>query len=154
MPAFRPTPDRLSLPAHLGAAATLGPMALDPSALPAPALEFLAERHLATLTTLRPDGSPHVVAIAFTWDPNGGMVRIITSARSRKVRNLQHGGRAVVCQVEGPRWLSLEGTARVRDHPAIVADAEARYADRYAPPSPNPERVVIEIEVDRVLGRP
>lgn len=129
-------------------------MALDPSDLPADARRFLAERHLATLTTLRPDGTPHVVAIAFTWDPVSCTVRIITSAGSRKVRNLAEGGRAVVCQVDGRQWLSLEGPARVRDHPAIVADAEARHATRYAPPSPNPERVVIEIEVDRVLGRP
>ncbi|MEO7518626.1 MAG: pyridoxamine 5'-phosphate oxidase family protein, partial [Acidimicrobiales bacterium] len=43
-------------------------MALDPSALPPEVLAFLDERHLATLTTLRPDGSPHVVAVAFTWD--------------------------------------------------------------------------------------
>ncbi|HEY1118405.1 MAG TPA: pyridoxamine 5'-phosphate oxidase family protein, partial [Acidimicrobiales bacterium] len=27
---------------------------------------FLTERHLATLTTLRADGSPHVVAVGFT----------------------------------------------------------------------------------------
>src|ERR1044071_1063656 len=49
---------------------------------------FLAERHLATLTTLRPDGSPHVVAVGFTWDPAAGLARVITFAHSRKARNL------------------------------------------------------------------
>ena len=43
-------------------------MALDPAALSDDALAFLATRHLATLTTLRPDGSPHVVPVGFTWD--------------------------------------------------------------------------------------
>jgi len=59
-----------------------------------------------------------------------------------------------VCQVEGRRWLTLEGAAVVRDDPASVADAEARYARRYRQPRENPARVVIEIAVDRVLGRP
>jgi hypothetical protein len=40
----------------------------------------------------------------------------------------------------------------VREDPASVADAEARYAARYRTPRPNPERVVIEIAVTRVLG--
>ena len=31
-------------------------------------LDFLTERHLATLTTLRPDGTPHVVPVGFTYD--------------------------------------------------------------------------------------
>ena len=33
-----------------------------------------------------------------------------------------------------------------------VAEAERRYAERYKPPRPNPERVVIEVAVDRVMG--
>ena len=35
------------------------------------ALAFLTERHLAMLTTLRSDNSPHVVAVGFTFDPKG-----------------------------------------------------------------------------------
>jgi general stress protein 26 len=60
--------------------------------------------------------------------------------------------RVAVCQVDGRRWLTLEGTAVVRDDAASVADAEARYAQRYRQPRENPARVVIEISVDRVLG--
>ena len=63
-------------------------MALDPSALPDAVTTFLTERHLATLTTLRPDGTPHVVAVGFTWDPEALIVRVITWAGSRKARNL------------------------------------------------------------------
>ncbi|MEO2108984.1 MAG: pyridoxamine 5'-phosphate oxidase family protein, partial [Actinomycetota bacterium] len=54
-------------------------MSIDHTAPPAGALAFLTERHLATLTTLRPDGTPHVVPVGFTWDPDGPTVRIITS---------------------------------------------------------------------------
>jgi PPOX class probable F420-dependent enzyme len=127
-------------------------MALSPSELPAEALEFLTERHLATLTTLRADGSPHVVAVGFTWDPAGGLVRVITSRTSIKARNAQRGGRAAVCQVEGRRWITLEGVVALLDAPEAVADAEGRYERRYRRPRPNPQRVVVTIAVDRVLG--
>ena len=128
-------------------------MALDPAALPEPVLAFLTERHLATLTTLRPDGSPHVVAVGFTWDDEAGLARVITSGASRKVAHARLGGRAVVAQVDGPRWLSLEGVVSVSQDPARVAEAVRRYAQRYRQPAVNPSRVVLELVVDRVLGR-
>ena len=128
-------------------------MALDPHALPEPVLDFLAERHLATLTTLRADGSPHVVAIGFTWDQEARLVRVITDGASRKAAHVRAGSpRAVVAQVDGRRWLSLEGVPTVSDDPARVAEAVRRYALRYREPRVNPDRVVIEITVDRVLG--
>ena len=127
-------------------------MALDPGALPTAVLDFLTERHLATLTTLRPDGSPHVVAVGFTWDDDARVVRVITSRGSAKVRHARAGGRAVVCQVDGRRWVSLEGTVEVHEDAASVAEGEARYAVRYRTPRENPERVVLLIRVDRVLG--
>ena len=119
----------------------------------AAALAFLGERHLATLTTIRPDGSPHVVPVGFTYDPERNLVRIITGAGSRKVAHLRSGGRAVVCQVDGRRWITLEGLGRVTADPADVAEAVRRYEGRYRPPRENPTRVAIEIAVDRVLGR-
>ncbi|GAA2159992.1 F420-dependent biliverdin reductase [Pedococcus bigeumensis] len=127
-------------------------VSITPADLSPAALDFVTARHLATLTTLRPDGSPHVVPVGFTWDPEALVVRVITSGPSRKARNAAAGGRAVVCQVDGRHWLSLEGTARVLTDPESVADAERRYAARYRVPRENPERVVIEIAVDRVLG--
>ncbi|MFI9503165.1 PPOX class F420-dependent oxidoreductase [Nocardia sp. NPDC052566] len=116
------------------------------------ALEFVTERHLATLTTLRADGTPHVVAVGFTWDPEAGIARIITNDGSVKVRNVRRSGYAAVSQVDGIRWLTLEGPATVLDDPASVADAVDRYAGRYRVPRENPTRVVIAIEVRRVLA--
>jgi PPOX class probable F420-dependent enzyme len=127
-------------------------MAIDPRELPEAELTFLRERHLATLTTLRLDGSPHVVPVGFTWDNEKFVARVITSGTSVKARNAARGGRAVVCQVDGRRWLSFEGPARVLADAESVADAVSRYAARYREPRVNPERVVIEIAVDRVLG--
>jgi F420H(2)-dependent biliverdin reductase len=128
-------------------------VALDPAALPDEVLAFLTERHLATLTTLRRDGSPHVVPVGFGFDPAERLVRIITFEGSQKVANADRGGRAVVCQVDGGRWLALEGTVSATRDPERVAAAVADYAARYRQPGERPDRVAIEIAVDRVLGR-
>ena len=128
-------------------------MAHDLDDLPDALLTFLTERHLATLTTLRTDGSPHVVPVGATYDPATRTARAITSGTSAKARHVRAGrSRVAVCQVDGRRWVTLEGTAVVRDDPAVVADAEGRYARRYRTPRENPARVVVEISVDRVLG--
>ena len=128
-------------------------MPLDHHDLPANVLEFLTERHLATLTTLRPDGSPHVVPVGVTFDPTTRTARVITSGTSTKARHVRAGqSRVAVCQLDGRRWLTLEGTAVVRDDAASVADAVERYARRYRQPRVNPLRVVLEISVDRILG--
>ena len=128
-------------------------MVYDPAALPDEVLAFLAERHLATLTTLAPGGWPHVVAVGFAFDPQEGLVRIITSGGSQKAANARRGGRAAVGQVDGARWLSLEGPVTVTDDPRRVAAAVAAYTARYREPRENPARVAIEISVERVLGR-
>ena len=128
-------------------------MSRNPADLAPATLEFLSERHLATLTTLRADGSPHVVPVGVTFDPATTTARVITSGGSAKARHVRDGqARVAVCQVDGARWLTLEGTAVVRDDAASVADAVQRYAQRYRQPRENPARVVIEISVDRVLG--
>lgn len=128
-------------------------MGFDPAALPDEVLAFLAERHLATLTTIGAQGRPHVVAVGFAFDAGAGLVRIITGAASQKAANARRGGRAAVGQVEGARWLSLEGPVMVSDDPARVAAAVSAYTARYRPPRENPTRVAIEISVERVLGR-
>ena len=126
---------------------------VDPHHLPPAALEFLTERHLASLTTLRADGSPHVVPVGFSFDPVAALVRVITFAPSVKARNATRGGRAAVSQVDGGRWLTLEGTITVTQDPDRVAEAVRRYAERFRQPEPREDRVALEITVDRVLGR-
>jgi F420H(2)-dependent biliverdin reductase len=116
-------------------------------------LQFLTERHLATLTTLRADGSPHVVAVGFSYSPAERLVRVITFAPSVKARNAARGGRAAVCQIDGGRWLTLEGAVRLVTDPGGVAAAVEGYAARYRQPGERADRVAIEIQVDRILGR-
>ena len=118
------------------------------------ALAFVRERHLAVLVTVREDGSPHAVPVGFTWDDDAGVARVITSGTSVKARNVRARPACALTQVDGRRWVTLEGDGVVGDDPVAVAEAERRYAERYRPPRENPRRVVIEIAVTRVLGRP
>lgn len=121
-------------------------------------LVFVTERHLATLTTLRADGSPHVVPVAFTWDADAGLARITARRGSVKVANARRRGpegappRAAVCQVDGGRWLTLEGTLAVSEDPDEVADAVARHVRRYWPLDPEPDRVVLRLTPDKVMA--
>jgi PPOX class probable F420-dependent enzyme len=120
---------------------------------------FWTERHLASLVTLRADGTPHVVPVGVTLDLDDldagtgpPLARVICGGGSAKARNAAARGIAVVSQMDGRRWSTLEGDAVVRSDRAAVAEAERRYALRYRTPRPNPERVVVEIAVRRVLG--
>ncbi len=131
-------------------------MAHSPADVNDEGLEFLTVRHLATLTTLLPDGRPHVVPVGFTVDfpQDGGsaLARVITSGTSQKAHNAARDGRVAIGQVDGGRWITVEGTATVSDDPERVAEAVARYAVRYRQPRVNPRRVVVEIRIDRLLG--
>ena len=132
-------------------------MALDPANLPDEVLTFLGEYHLATLTTLRDDLSPHVVAVGFSYDVEARVARVITWAGSQKAVNAgrmqQRGQRAAVAQVDGGRWLSLEGPVRLVTDPDGIRAGVDGYAARYRQPKDRDDRVVIEIDVERILGR-
>lgn len=127
-------------------------MSLDPRTLPADVLSFLTERHLASLTTSRADGTPHVVPVGFTFDTAECMVRIITFEGSQKVINARREGRAAVCQIDGPNWITLEGSIRATTDPDDIRRAVEAYSARYRQPKERSDRVALEIRVDRVLG--
>lgn len=116
-------------------------------------LTFLTERHLATLTTLRRDGRPHVVPVGFTFEPATRLARVITSGDSVKARNAdRESAVAALCSVDGARWITLSGPIRVDRQPEVVKDAEQRYAARYRTPRVNPKRVVLIMDVSTAVG--
>lgn len=120
-------------------------------AFPSPLLDFWTERHLCTLTTLRRDGTPHVVPVGVALDPEQRCAWVITSRTSAKVRHVAGDGRVAASQVDGRHWSTLEGVAEVRTDEASVRRAVERYAARYRQPRPNPDRVALRIEVGRFL---
>ena len=117
---------------------------------------FWRERRLCTVTTLRPDGSPHVVPMGVVLDPTTATAWAITSGRSRKAGNIRaagpDGALFAACQVDGRSWSTVEGRAVVLDDPDSVREAERRYAERYKVPRENPDRVAVRVTVSRVLG--
>lgn len=113
---------------------------------------FLSEYHLATLSTLGRGDRIHSVPVGITY--RDGIVRVIGSRGSQKFLNVQRTGRASVNTVDGGRWISFEGPARILEDADEVALAVELYAARYRAPRPNPERVVLELTVERVLGSP
>ncbi|MYH41495.1 MAG: TIGR03618 family F420-dependent PPOX class oxidoreductase [Chloroflexi bacterium] len=131
-------------------------MSLDLDRLPEAVIAFLAERHIATLSTQRPDGSLHVTPVGFGYDASGRTARIITFEGARKARNLEAEGglgRAVLCQVDGGRWLTLEGRGRVVRDAAAVARAVEAYSARFGVPGEREGRIAIEVAVERIMGR-
>lgn len=77
---------------------------MKPSEITPEMVQFLRDRHLATLTTLRQDGSPHVVAVGFSYDVEQQRARVITFQRHKKQRTL--------CLAEEPRfrrWTVADG---------------------------------------------
>ena len=120
-------------------------------AFPASLLDFWTERHLCTLTSLRADGSAHVVPVGCALDLEERCAWVITYGTSQKAHNLSRDGRVAICQVDGGRWSTLEGRATVLTDDESVRRAEQRYASRYRQPQPNPLRVGVRIEVDRFL---
>ncbi len=117
-------------------------------------LGFWRERHLCSVTTLRADGSPHVVPMGIVLDAELGVAWGITSRTSQKVLNLRGGRdpRVAINQVDGRRWSTLEGIAVVLDDAASVTEAVRRYAERYRQPRENPARVAIRVRLTRTLG--
>jgi PPOX class probable F420-dependent enzyme len=119
-------------------------------------LDFWRERRLCTVSTVRPDGTPHVVPMGVVIDPGADTAWAITSGQSRKARNIRaagpEGAPIAVCQVDGRHWSTVEGRAVLLDDPDSVHEAEERYAARYKVPRENPHRVAVRITVTRVLG--
>ncbi len=106
------------------------------------------------LSTTRPDGSLHVVGVGFTYDPATRLAWSIGGRESVKVRNIRAGSRGAFSQVDGSRWLTLEGPPRVVDAEGIE-EAHRRYRVHYpGHGTADPARVGIVIAVERLMGIP
>jgi PPOX class probable F420-dependent enzyme len=71
------------------------------------ARELLAAPLVASLATLNPDGSIHVIPVWFVWD--GEALLVATSAASRKARNVEVDGRATLMLHDSPGGVDVRG---------------------------------------------
>ncbi len=94
------------------------------------ARERFSRSHNYWLTTVRPDGVPHVMPVWGAW--LDGAWYFSTGATSRKSRNLEQNPRCVVCNENAEEAVILEGTAvRLKDH-EIPQQAFTNYKAKYA----------------------
>ncbi len=103
---------------------------------------------LATLGTVRPDGSPHLVPVKAMRV--GADLHVLTRPGTVKVRNLVRVPRASLAEHTATVWATVEGPARVADDPATLAAARAAYLQRYGRPDTWGTCVIV-LTPDRVL---
>ena len=83
------------------------------------------------LSTVRPDGRPHLVPVWFLWD--GETILIFSQPNQQKLRNLQHNPNVVVAldtAGQGDDVVMIEGKAELLDDPK-VSTALPAYAEKY-----------------------
>ena len=127
--------------------------------------ERLRSSAVAWLTTVRPDGAPHLVPVWFLWADDGFIV--FSKPAARKALNVAADGRVMLAigRAEDDFDVQLvEGTARILPVgtsavlPALAAQLSAKYADWMAAIGLTLEefadtyRSVIRIEPTHFLG--
>ena len=83
------------------------------------------------LSTVRPDGRPHLVPVWFLWD--GETILIFSQPNQQKLRNLQHNPNVMVAldtAGQGDDVVMIEGKAELLNDPAVSAALPA-YAEKY-----------------------
>ena len=77
--------------------------------------QLLAGRHVASLATVNPDSSIHMVAVWFWFD--GSQIFVATSSRSRKAQNLQSNAKAALMidsrDPDASCGVTIAGTTRI-----------------------------------------
>jgi PPOX class probable F420-dependent enzyme len=110
--------------------------------------DFWSGPRLATLGTVRADGSPHLVPVKCMRA--GDVFWVLTRPGTVKVRNLAATGRASLAEHTDTLWATVEGPGHVSDDPTLFAAANAAYEARFGG-SDTWATTVLVIEVDRVL---
>jgi len=116
---------------------------------------FLRAGHIAVVTALRADGSPHSTLV---WIDCDGEDVLFNTARGRaKERNLQADSRLSIVTIDEHdfhRWLTVEGRATFVDE---GADEHIQsLADRYQEGTPvrgtgfGPGRVIVRVRPERI----
>ncbi len=119
---------------------------------------FVSVPRVGVLSTVDALGRAHAVAVWYLW--RDGAFHITTDRGSQKHRNVGRTGRASLTIIDGPRYLTAEGPAAVRD-PISLKDRLALHvhyrgeeAGRKAVADNGHEHMVIlELRPERWLGR-
>ena|SRR2546427_7027715 len=121
-------------------------------------LQFLEQPFLATVTTLRKDGSPHNTVV---WvDVEDGIPSFNTAYGRAKPRHLERDLRAgliVVDPDDGYRWIAIDGHAELTTDgaDAQIDKLAKKYlgADEYPFRKAEERRVTVRIQPEHVTAR-
>jgi PPOX class probable F420-dependent enzyme len=97
---------------------------------------FLEQEPVVWLSTVRPDGGPHLVPIWFWWD--GEAVLVFSKPNAQKIRNLRERPSMMLALGDTEDDFDVgmfEGTAELLDRPTSEMDASGhlrKYGDRMA----------------------
>jgi PPOX class probable F420-dependent enzyme len=124
---------------------------------------FIEQQRAATLATIGPTGTPHLVAMWYAVID--GQLWFETKAKSQKAANLRRDPRATVLLEDGHtydtlRGVSLEGRAEVVDDPDALWAVGVSVWERYTGPYSEElrpfvevmlhKRVAVRLDVERV----
>lgn len=120
--------------------------------------DILTEKaSFATMTTMLPDGLPHMSVVWVDYDPAADRVLVNTERGRRKEKNVREDPRAGVLAPDPEswwRWVSVAGevdevtTEGARDH---IDELAQRYLGEETYPNPiQTERVILKLRPDRV----
>lgn len=85
------------------------------------------------ISTVRPDGRPHLAAVWFVWD--GEHILIFSQPKSRKVHNLQANSHVVLALDDtkgGEDVIAIEGEAELLSPGSGVSMSFPAYAEKYS----------------------
>jgi PPOX class probable F420-dependent enzyme len=91
----------------------------------------LRENTICWLSSVRPDGHPHIVAVWFLWD--GKDILIFSKPSNQKIRNLRQNPHVMLAlddTRQGADVIMLEGEAELLDDPAVNTTLPA-YVAKY-----------------------
>jgi PPOX class probable F420-dependent enzyme len=121
---------------------------------------FLAQEPVIWLSTVRPDGTPHLVPSWFAWD--GETVVMMSKPGAQKVRNLRANASAMLALGDAEDDFDvglLEATAeRIEDSGTLTPAFTEKYAERIASLGLTPEQfaaiysLTIRLTPTRALG--
>ena len=116
--------------------------------------QFIAENpYVGTVTTLRPDGSPHSTIV---WvDADDGVVTFNTAVGRAKERYLRQDSRAAITVIDPDnayQWVSVSGPAELTTEGAEehIDKLARKYTGEGWRPKPDERRLLVRVRPERV----
>lgn len=127
------------------------------ASIPSDFQDLFEKRTFAHLSTLLPDGSPHVTPVWVDYDPDADRLLVNTERDRRKEKNVRNDPRVAISMVDPDdpyRMLAVRGevdevtTDGAREH---IDELTQRYMGKAEYPSPiRTERVIVSMRPDHV----